>query len=258
MVMTTFRDFIDKFRHYFRFSKEEIEACIISVLALAFIISFDEWGYGTSFDFNIGLLNFFRAIIIIGLIIGLQILVIKTQAIQWGYRAEFKLWWYGILIGLTLCFLSGSFTNGVGKVVIIWFLAPGGVFFHHLATHRLGWFRYGVNMTETGLCCILGSVSTIALAVLFKFLLYIFPGNLFLEKAMIVSLWYAFFSLLPIPPLNGSRIFFWSRVSYVFLCVSFLVATFLIRLNMHLIYSIIIAFIVGFAVWFIYYIKVEM
>jgi len=255
--MTTFKDFINKFRHFFRFSKEEIEACTISVLVIAFIVSFDEWGYGTNFDLNIGLINFLRAIVIVGLIIGMQILVIKTQAIQWGYRAEFKLWWYGIFIGLGLCFLTGSFTNDLGKAAIIWFLAPGGVFFHHLATHRLGWFRYGVNLMETGLCALLGSLSTIILAILFKFMLYFLPGNPFLEKAVIVSLWYAFFSLLPIPPLNGSRIFFWSRLSYVFLCVTFLAGTLLIRLNINLLITIIISFIIGFAVWFIYYIKVE-
>lgn len=247
--MFGFKDFISKFRHYFRFSKSEIEASVISVLILAFIISFGEWGYGDTFDFRIGLINLFKSIIIVGIVLGLQIIVIKMMALQWGYRAEFKLWWYGLLIGLGMAFFSASVTGSLGKPFVIWFLAPGGIFFHHLSVHRLGWFRYGVNVIETGISCLVGSLSTLVLALIFKILLSIFPESVFFYKGMVVSLWYAFFSMLPIPPLNGSRVFFYSRVTYAFMFGVVLGATFLIRANINILLIIIFSLIIGLIVW---------
>jgi Zn-dependent protease len=257
MVMTTFRDFLSKFRHYFRFSKEEIEACVISVLALAFIVSFDEWGYGDKFDFNVGLSHFLSAIVIVGIVLGLQIVVTKIQALQWGFRAEYKLWWYGIIIGLGVAFFSGTVINQAGGAFIIWFLAPGGIFFHHMSYHRLGWFRYGVNLTETALCCLLGSLSSIALAIVIKLLLYIFPESLFLYKFLVVSLWLAFFSILPIPPLNGSRIFFWSRIAYPMLLGGIIGASILLRTPLSIFWTIVCSLLLGVIFWALNLWKIE-
>jgi len=257
MAMYSFRDFISKFRHYFRFSKEEIEACIISVLAMAFIVSFNEWGYGSKFDFNIGLGNFLKAIIIVGIILGLQLIVIKTYAIYYGYRAEFKLWWYGIGIGLLIAFLSASLTGGDGKASLVWILAPGGLFFHHLAVHRLGWWRYGVNQMETGWTCMWGVLSTLMLGAVFKVLLYIFPTSTFFYKAMIVCLWFAFFSILPIPPLIGSRIFIWSRPWFFFIFGIVVGFNFILRLNISIFWIIVWSLIVGAVVWALGVWKVE-
>lgn len=251
------KDFISKFRHYFRFNKSEIEASVISVLVLAFIVSFGEWGVGDTFDFNIGLINLFESIIIVGIVLGSHIIAIKLMALQWGYRAEFKLWWYGLLIGLGLAFFSASLTGSAGYPFVFWFLAPGGIFFHHLAVHRLGWFRYGVNMLETGLSCLVGSLSTIFLALFFKILLIIFPESAFLYKGMVVSLWFAFFSMLPIPPLNGSRIFFYSRPVFAFMFGIVVGALILLRTDISIFLMIIFTLIIGVIVWVLHLWKVE-
>jgi Zn-dependent protease len=253
MVMYSFKDLFSKFRHNFRFSKEEIEACIISVLAMAFIVSFDEWGYGNKFDFNVGLGNFIKAIIIMSIIIGLQLMVIKAYALYYGYRAEFKLWWYGIIAGLILAFFSASVSRGAA----LWFLAPGGIFFHHMAVHRIGWFRYGVNIMETGWTCMWGALSTIMLAVIFKLFLFVFPDSLFFEKAMIVSLWFALFSILPIPPLLGSRVFFWSRLTFSFILGIVIGFNLLLRWSSSLLTVLILSIIVGIIVWALMLWKVE-
>jgi len=257
MVMFSFRNYISKFRHYFRFSKEEIEACVISVLVMAFIISFHEWGYGNKFDFNIGLVNYIRAIFIIGIILLVQIVAIKMQAIKAGYRAEFKLWWYGLIIGLGLAFLSASLTKGVGKVPVIWFLAPGGVLFHHMAVHRLGSFRYGLNKMQMGWSCLMGIFSTIGLAVIFKILLNFFPENLFIYKLMVVSLWFAFFSMWPIPPLVGATMFYWSRLTYFFIFGIVIGFNILLRIKMSLWIIALLSLILGILVWAFILWKVE-
>ena len=248
MVATTFRDFLSAFRHYFRFSKEEIMACIISVFALAFIVSFKEWGYGDKFEFYTGIYNLFKAVIIVSIVLGLQIIITKIQALNWGFRAEFKIWWYGILVGIMLAFLTkGSF----------WFLASGGIFFHHLATHRLGWFRYGVNMMETAVCCMLGSLSSLVVAIFFKILLYISPGSLFFEKGVIVAAFLALYSMIPLPPLNGSRMFFWSRLNYSLVMGSIIGFNFMIRTSLGIIPIILISFLIGVIIWILWSWRVE-
>ena len=249
MSANILRSSLSKSRHQFRFDKEEIEACVISVLILAFIVSFNKWGEGDAFDFGVGLINLFQAVIILSLILGFQLITTKLMALHWGYRAEFKIWWYGILIGLVLAFLSASFTSSLGKTTVIWFLAPGGVFFHHLAARRLGWFRYGVNMKETGICCMLGSFSIIFLAIIFKILLYISPENLFFYEAMNISLWFALFSMLPIPPLNGLRVFFYSRVVYAFIFGIFIGFSILLRTNLNIFVTILLSLILGVIIW---------
>jgi Zn-dependent protease len=255
MIMNDFKDFLVKLKQYFRFSKEEIEACTISILILAFIISFNEWGYGDKFDFNIGLLNWIKSIIIVGIVLLSHVAAVKLKALYYGYRAEYKIWWYGILIGLGLAFFTGSIVKG--NVSIIWFLAPGGFFFHHMAKHRLGWFRYGVNMMETGWSLTYGVLMTIILAIIIRFFLFIFPSSVFLYKIMVVSLWFAFFMMLPIPPLSGSRIFFWSRLFYAFAFGVVIGVNLVLRFNINFIWMIIISLIVGIIVWLLQLIYVE-
>jgi Zn-dependent protease len=253
--MNTFKDFLVKLKRYFRFSKEEIEACIISILVLAFIISFHEWGYGNKFDFNIGLWNWLKSIIIVGIVLLFHVISVKLKALYYGYRAEYKIWWYGLLIGLGMAFFTGSMVKGGGAV--FWILAPGGFFFHHMAQHRLGWFRYGVNMMETGWSLTYGILSTVVLAMIFRLMLFVFPGSVFLYKAMVVSLWFAFFMMLPIPPLSGSRIFFWSRLFYAFVFGMVIGVNLVLRFNINILWVLLVSLIVGILVWLLQLVGVE-
>jgi len=243
-----FRNFLSKFRHHFRFSKDEIEASIISVLLLAFIVSFKDWGK-EAFSLTAGLVNLLIGVIIVGIVLGVMLIVIKTEALRLGYRAEFKIWWYGLIIGLGVIFLSRG---------NIWILAPGGIFFHHLATHRLGWFRYGLNMKETGMTCMIGSLSIVFLAAIFRLLLFAFPESFFLNKALTVSIWTGLFSMLPIPPLNGSRIFFWSRLTFFFIFGTVVGASILLSIpQLNLFLTLILSLALGGIVWLIYLWRVE-
>ncbi len=194
-------------KKYFRFEASEIRAIIIGVVVLGFIISFDEWGIGKEVDLYYGLRNFFNAILIMLLAMLVHISAQRIAALSVGFRAEYRIWMYGIIIGVILAFFSG------GK---LWFLAAGGVIVHHMAGHRLGYFRYGLNYWPLGMIGISGPIANLALAIIFKILLINFPENILLEKAMAVNIWYALFSMLPIPPLDGSHMFFASRPFYVF------------------------------------------
>jgi len=194
-------------KKYFKFDASEIRAMIIGVVVLGFIISFDEWGIGKEVDLYFGLNNLFNAILIMLLAMLVHVSAQRIAALSVGFRAQYKIWTYGIIIGVILAFFSA------GK---LWFLAAGGVIVHHMAGHRLGYFRYGLNYWPLGIVGIAGPIANLFLAIIFKMLLLSFPENILLQQAMVVNIWFALFNMLPIPPLDGSHMFFASRTFYVF------------------------------------------
>lgn len=243
-------DLIDKTKKYFKFTKEEFKALVISTLVLAFIVSFRDWGVGSEFSFIIGLKNLIIAIFMVAIALFVHNAGQKISGLQVGFRVEYKMWWYGLLIGLIFVFISrGS----------IWVLAPGGIFMHHMATHRLGFFRYGTNLTAVGGVAFMGAVANILFATILKFLQVnlhlIAVDNVFFNKLFLISWAIAAWSLVPIPPLDGSRVFFASRLLLMFLfgCIG----GYVLLILLFGIYSYIWALVIGVVTWFIYLITFE-
>lgn len=204
-------------KKYYGFKPEEVRAIALGVIAIAIVISFDEWGVD-KFDFMYGLRNLFNAALIVLLSFLVHISAQRIMALFSGFKVEYRNWLYGVGIALILAVVSR------GK---LWFIAPGGIIVYHMAGHRLGSFRYGLNFWPLGLVGISGPIGTVFLAIFFKLMLYISPANLLLHKAMVFNIWYALIAMLPIPPLDGSHMFFASRLMYVFsygwiigLCIS--------------------------------------
>jgi Zn-dependent protease len=75
-----------------------------------------------------------------------------------------------------------------------------------------------------------------------------------LHTYFVFNLAFAAWNMLPIPPLDGSRIIFDSRLVYAFLFGSFVGYAILAWLQ---IYSFIFALIIGVLVWLTFYIRVE-
>jgi len=94
-------------------------------------------------------------------------------------------------------------------------------------------------------------------AIVFKLLLYAFPGSLFLEKGMIVALWFAVFSILPIPPLHGSKLFFWSRGTYATLLGGVIAFNFLLRTDLSIFLTLLFSFLFGIIISILNFWKVE-
>jgi len=166
----------------------------------------------------------------------------RVIALAGGFKIEYKNWLYGILLGLGLIIVS----NGH-----LWFLAPGGLVIYMMPGHRLGAFRYGLNVRPMGVIAMAGSLASVVLALLFKVLFTVFPANTLLFTAMKFNLWFAIFTMLPIPPLNGSHMFFASRIAYVF------AFTGIIALSAALFFfgvflSLLIGVVVGAACWISY------
>ena len=239
-------DLREKIKRYYKFNSHELRSLIISILIISFIISFKEWGT-KSFDFGVGVFNLFNSI----LIVALSILVHDTGQRLWGlaigYRIEFKMWSFGLLFGLVIAFLS----NGN-----LWLIVPSGFVLHHLAGHRLGWFRYGINYFGQAMVALAGPLFTLMLIILLK-VLTVFSASAIIEKAIIFNVVYLITSMLPIPPLDGSKIIFGSRMLYAFVLPALVVATILMIVDIQILLSLSLSLLVGVVLWLVYYISFE-
>ena len=65
--MGTILDLRDKINRYFKFNPGEIRAITVTILVLAFAISFRDWGVGENINVQAGLFNFFNSILIVTL-----------------------------------------------------------------------------------------------------------------------------------------------------------------------------------------------
>ncbi len=240
------RNFIDKLKRYFLFSKEEWLSFIIAVVCIAFIYSWTEWGT-QKFELSIGLKNWLTAIIFIGITVFVHHAGQRMMALSQGMRAEQKIWWYGLIIGLVLVMLTN------GKVQ---FLAATGTLAYMLPIHRLGAFRYGPGVGTLARISLAGPLANIFFSAIVKTAEWIGILSPYIgQKLFVLNLTFAFWNMFPIPPLDGSKIFYYSRLWYVFIFGSFASYIFLVYfLN---IYSYIIALIMGAAIWLIYYILYE-
>lgn len=242
-------DLTDKIKRYYKFTSYEIRGLIISILAIAFIISFDEWGTA-NFNFSVGLYNLFNSVLIVALSILAHDAGQRLFGLIVGYRVEFKMWLFGLLAALIIAFANN------GRIPYLWIILPGGFMLHHLAGHRLGWFRYGINYFGQAMVALAGPLFTLMLIILLK-VVSIFNPSFLIEKAIRFNVIYMITNLLPIPPLDGSKIYFGSRMLYAFVLPAMIFATVLIVVNVPVFLSLILSLLVGIVLWLIYYISFE-
>ena len=239
-------DLIDKMKKYYNFTTYEIKGLVIAILILAFIISFREWGAAT-FDIWEGAYNLFNAVLIVALSILVHDAGQRIWGLAIGFKIEFKMWWFGLLFALIIAFTS----NG-----LIWLIIPGGFMMHHLGGHRLGFFRYGLNYVGQAMVALAGPLFSLMLIILLK-IIYAFSPNPLIQKAIIFNVVYAITSLLPIPPLDGSKIYFGSRMIYAFVLPAMLVATILMIIDIPIFFALVLSLLVGVILWMLYYISFE-
>jgi hypothetical protein len=236
-------DFKDKFNRYFWATKEEYFAMLIAVLAVAFIISFKDWGSGNVFNFAEGLLNYAESIVIVGM----SFWVFDAGQRMWGlainYRLRYKIWSMGILFGLIVCFI----TNGS-----LWLILPSGFLIEHLTAYRLGWFRYGINMFGQGLMALGGPIACLLLIIVIKIFAFVLPAT-FVEKAVFFNFVYIITSMIPFPPLVGSKTYFGSRMAYAFTMPAIVSAAILLVLDINIFLSAFLAIVIGVSLWLTYY-----
>ncbi len=133
----------------------------------------------------------------------------RAVARRLGAVAFFKLWPAGVLIALV--------TSMFGFL----FGAPGAVEFAGL-----------YDQESEGKIALAGPATNIVLGLIFYILYLIlsFPSMFILEFILfyvaLLNLWFALFNLLPIPPLDGSKIFYWNSKLYAAIFILVIVLNF--------------------------------
>ena len=244
--MAELTDLRYKIKKYYKLTSFEIKGLAIAIISIAFAISFNDWGAKT-FDPAVGLFNLFNALLITLLSILVHDSGLRIWGLAMGYRIEYKMWTYGIVISVVLAFITrGNF----------WLIVPGGFLLHHLAGERLGFFRYGINFLAQSMIALGGNLFTLVLIIVLKILNSISP-NALLQKAIIFNVIYLITNMLPIPPLDGSKIFFGSRMIYMFVMPAIIAAAFLLIVDIPIIISLILSMLIGMILWIVYYINFE-
>ena len=127
---------------------------------------------------------------------------------------------------------------------------------HHLAGHRLGWFRYDIGYWGIALIALSGSLIT----VLFIIVLKISNSFLFapiLQKLIIFNIVYTVYNMIPIPPLDGAKIFYGSRMAYAFYLPGIIAIILLLYADIPILFAVLGSFLVALVLWLLYYIFLE-
>ena len=240
-------DWFDKIKRYAYLKPAEVRASMFSVLVLGFAISFNKWGPGKEIDLAMGFTNLLISIAIVGIIFYSRLLFQKIVALGADFQAEYKMWSLGLLFTLLLVFVS----NGR-----LWFIIPGSIIIHYMPGHRLGWVRYGLNFFGVGVVALSGPIANIIMAMIFRTLFEIFKVQV-LYTAFIFNLVWALWTILPIPPADGVKMYFGSRMVYMFGLAVVVSSAALLYSKIPIIFTIPLSFVVAGLWWLIYYIVWE-
>jgi Zn-dependent protease len=166
------------------FTKNEIRDLLISLLVLSLIFG----------SFNFSLLPVTIFIVLIAFFS--HEMSHKFVAMHYGCEAEYKMWPFGLAMGLV--------TSLFGFTIA----APGAVY---ISPYKKGFAFKVANLTKRNYAIISlsGPLVNIVLASLLLAINLLYPLSLLAMTARI-SFFLAMFNLLPIPPMDGSKVMSWN------------------------------------------------
>ena len=173
--------------------KREIRDLVVAAVVLSAVFAYEGFNL-TAFISNIP-----AAALGVALGFLLHELAHRFFARRYKCHAEFRLWKMGLVLAVLFALVSnGAFV----------FAAPGAVVIFESIdvwgnTKPLGKKRYGI-------VSIAGPVTNVILAGIFFAANSFYPSEIF-TFAMFVNVWLAIFNMLPIPPLDGSKVFAWDK-----------------------------------------------
>lgn len=185
-----------------RFSRVEIEhllrAWLLVSLAFAILLS------GFSLTTRFGLAFVFAAITAGVGFLGHE-LMHKFVAQSYGCWAEFRANNFMLALMVLLSFFN------------LIFAAPGGVF---IANH--------VTVRKNGIISLAGPATNIVFGIAFTALVFILPSPLkpLGQFGMTINFWLGFFNLLPLPGIDGSKVWAWNKAVYIAVFVLSIVLAF--------------------------------
>ncbi len=175
-----------------RFSKTELEHVAIALFVITLALTF-HFRLPIVRGFVIMLLTFGVAFIA-------HELAHKFVAQRYGFWAEFRYWETGLILGFMMAFTP------------LLFLAPGAVYIS----------AYGISMRQNAYISLAGAATNVTLALIFSIFSPIFSPDLS-SFAVRINLLLAIFNLLPIPPLDGSKVFAWNPKKWAIIFLSLII-----------------------------------
>ncbi len=179
-----------------RFARTEIIDISISAIALSFAFSLAFSG-GLGGIASLTIEMFMIALLSVGVgFLAHELIGHKLVAQHYGLHAEYKMWRTGIIIAIASSFIGFIFA------------APGAVYIGQKANQ---WRSTEVISRKTyGIISLTGPLVNIIIAGFFMVANYVQPTNLFSIGASI-NIWLAIFNMIPIMPLDGSKVFLWDK-----------------------------------------------
>ncbi|MEM4244740.1 MAG: hypothetical protein QXR60_00855 [Candidatus Nanoarchaeia archaeon] len=197
------------------FTKREVWYLIFATLALGFVFGFDDGR--PEFVLSYWLLNFFRVCLACFAVLLAYALAQKLVANHYGCSAEFSLWTVQRYGFRPYAKFKRPFPIGVLIGFIVAVLSQGKFFFADMASvnfmeqrqRRIGRKYLNVTASEIAKIALAGVFAALLIALLASIL------NLGKELVLVASL-FAVYQMLPLPNLDGIKIFFGSLPMFAF------------------------------------------
>lgn len=183
--------------NFFSFTKPEIRDIIYSTIALGFIFSISGTGVIEAIK---NPSDFLANAAVITAIVALSFipheLMHKFTAMRYRAYAQYEMWKGGLIFALLMAVTLGFV-----------FAAPGAVVIYTRYRDQYGTHNIRLTRRENGLISSAGVVANLVIAGIF---LALAPGNILTQNIIHINAFLAMFNLLPIPPLDGSKVLWWS------------------------------------------------
>jgi len=140
-----------------------------------------------------------------------EILGHKLLAQKYGASAEYRIWYFGLLLGIVTAIIPGGFV----------FAAPGAVMISPIVKKKFAFTIARLTKKQMGVIALGGPLVNIILGIGLLIVNYFYPVTLMdvqlFELTARISFFLAFFNLIPFPPMDGQKIIRWNLYIWLIL-----------------------------------------